>query len=152
MRLTLVRDYQGTDCTQGKLSLLDATWHTMERPWVPIIKAPCGRKGVSCVPPGLYRLVRHNSEGHPRVWALVNADLWVYHWDEDVPAERRGIARTVVLIHVANFASELRGCIAPGTGRAIVEGGRRMVTHSADALADLKARLSWDDEHEIEIR
>ena len=150
MKLTLIRDYRGPDCSQGRIQLLDLTLDTMERPWIPAATAPCGTKGVSCVPVGEYTLVRHNSEAHPRTWALVNPDLWVYHWDEDVPPEQRGKARTLVLIHAANFAAELRGCIAPGQGRAVIN-NRRMVTHSRLAMDALQKRLSWDDEHLLEV-
>lgn len=150
MKLSLVRDYNGADCTQGRISLLDLTLDTMERPWIASASGPCGTKGVSCVPVGEYKLVRHNSEAHPRTWALVNPSLWIYHWEEDVPAEQKGIARTLVLIHAANYASELRGCIAPGQGRA-VSNGRRMVTHSRLAMDSLQQRLSWDDDHALSV-
>lgn len=151
MKLALTRDYSGADCSQGRLQLLELTLDTMERPWIPAASAPCGTKGVSCVPVGEYKLVRHNSEAHPRTWALVNHDLWVYHWDEDVPADRKGVARTLVLLHAANFAAELRGCIAPGMGRAVV-GSRRMVTQSRLAMDALQHRLSWDDDHLLSIQ
>jgi len=126
---------------------------TMERPWIPAVGAPCGTKGVSCVPAGTYRLVPHDSEAHPKTWALVNSALWVYHWDTDVPLQQRPLARTLVLIHSANFAAELRGCIAPGKGRAIDPSGRRMVTQSRIAMSQLQALLPWGDgiEHLLEI-
>jgi hypothetical protein len=74
--------------------------------------------------------VRHDTEAHPRTWAFVNPELWVYHWDEDVPPDRRGQARTVCLIHIANYASELRGCCAIGLDRGM-NGPRRMVQRSS---------------------
>ena len=151
VNLTLTRDYLGTDCTQGKLTVVGLTVETMERPWVPHATAPCGQKGVSCIPVGTYKMVRHNSENHPRTWALVNPDLWVYHWDEDVLVGQKDIARTLVLIHPANFAAELRGCIAPGRGRAVDPSGRKMVTLSRISMADLQSVLSWDDSHIMEI-
>lgn len=151
MILTLHRDYNGADCSQGKLTVASLTVETMERPWVAHATAPCGQKGVSCVPRGTYKLVRHNSENHPRTWALVNPDLWVYHWDEDVPVGQFGIARTLVLIHPANFASELRGCIAPGRSRAVDPSGRKMVTLSRIAMADLQSHVPWEDGHTLEV-
>jgi hypothetical protein len=152
MNLTLIRDYKGIDCSQGKLTLPGYGAETMERPWKPHPTAPCGQKGVSCVPVGTYKLVRHNSENHPRTWALVNPDLWVYHWDEDVPVYQHDIARTLVLIHPANIASELRGCIAPGRARSVdATNGRRSIIQSRIAMADLQSMLSWDDSHTLEI-
>ncbi len=153
MKISLVRDYLGTDCSQGKLTGITYAADTMERPWVPVPNAPCGKKGVSCIPAGTYRLVPHNSEAHPRTWALVNPSLWVYHWDEDIPAAQKGLARTVVLLHSANYASELRGCIAPGKGRHVETNGRRMVTNSRIAMSQLQALLPWGMgiEHSLEI-
>lgn len=151
MNLTLHRDYKGDDCSQGKLTLPGFSYDTIERPWKPHPTAPCGQKGVSCVPVGTYKLVKHNSENHPRTWALVNPSLWVYHWDEDVPVGQFGIARTLVLIHPANWATELRGCIAPGRSRAVDPAGRKMVTMSRIAMAELQSVLPWEDGHELEI-
>jgi hypothetical protein len=74
--------------------------------------------------------------------ALVNEALWVYHLDEDVPAERRGYARTAVLIHPANYVAELRGCIAPGWERVgfTVQDSRR---------AFEQLRVAWPAQIEI---
>lgn len=154
MNLLLTRDYEGTDCTQGKLTCDGYSAETMERPWMPKDDAPCGKKGASCVPRGLYRLVPHDSEAHPKTWALVNPKLWVYHWDSDVPELQKGCARTLVLIHAANWVEELRGCVAPGRGRAIEPSGRRMVTQSRLAVVQLQAAIRWgmDIEHSLEIR
>lgn len=151
MILHLPRDYRGTDCSQGVLHLGDHQFQTMERPWIPQKNAPCGTKGVSCVPPGTYQLWRHNTEAHPHTFALVNPTLWVYHYDEDVPAGQAGLARTCVLIHAANFAVELRGCIAPGLFRK-VDGGRRMVSHSRAAMTEIESLVPWaNGEHTLEI-
>jgi len=152
MNLILARDYRGTDCSLGHLPLAELNLCTIERPWIPRAGAPCGLKGQSCVPAGVYQLMRHDSEAHPRTWALVNPNLWVYHWDTDVPAHQAGIARTLVLIHVANWASELRGCIAPGMARQIDDSGRRMVLQSAAAMRNLQSILPWTDGHTLEIR
>lgn len=147
MKLLLQRDLDDGTCSQGRLAAPGYSAYTIERPWVPSPAAPCGTKGVSCIPPGLYQLVPHSSEAHPDTWALVNPGLWVYHWDEDVPAERRGLARTVVLLHPANIASELRGCIAPGLVRSV-----RRVERSRDAMAALQALLVVGSTgHELEI-
>lgn len=152
MRLTLARTYEGADCTLGVLTVAGANGtlvlQTIEKPWIHGT-GPGGMKGRSCVPKGLYKLECHNSEAHPRTWALVNAELGVVHW----PAEAGVTDRTVVLIHVANYASELRGCIGVGlnTYHDAVR-GVRMVTKSRDAMRALQDALTWSDDHELEIR
>ena len=129
--------------------------YTLERPWVPAMTPasdllsppPCGRKGVSCIPPGVYRLEPHDSEDHPGTFALVNEKLWVYHHDTDVPTWRKGVARTEVLIHPANLVGQLRGCIAPGLSYG--SGGYLSVTSSRDAFARLLPFLQASDTIEI---
>ena len=152
MKLTLARTYEGTDCTLGVLTVSDMNGQTIvlqtiEKPWVP--GGIGGMKGQSCVPKGIYRLECHSSEAHPRTWALVNPELGVVHW----PAEAKGNERTVVLIHVANYASELRGCIGVGLKTYYDEvRGVRMVTNSKQAMKALQGALNWSDEHTLEIR
>lgn len=152
MNLTLSRDYRGADCSMGVLKVGDHEFQTIERPWLPQKNAPCGTKGVSCIPPGVYQLFRHDTEAHPHTFALVNPSLWVYHFDEDVPISQTGLARTCVLIHAANYSSELRGCIAPGMARS-TDGARRMVTSSRMAMNEIQSLLPWvGGEHTLEIK
>jgi hypothetical protein len=152
MKLLLRRDYRADNCTLGVLSFStpseDFICQTMERPWIPMPGAKGGLSGKSCVPAGDYRLARHNSETHPNTWALVNSDLDVIHWEDP----NRPLARALVLIHPANYARELRGCIAPGTRRAVNAEGVHMVVSSKLAMLELKRLLPWDDSHTLEIR
>lgn len=147
MKLTLLRTYRGTDCTLGVLTMEGGSFQTIERPWVADPKYKGGRKGVSCVPEGIYHLECHNSEAHPRTWALVNPELGVSHWPQDAAEGDR----TAVLIHVANFASELRGCIAPGMSSTVDPARGRMVTKSRVAMEKIQELLNWS-EHELEIK
>lgn len=151
MRLLLTRDYHGDDCTQGTLSFSTPTedfdCQTMERPWIESEFSKGGLSGKSCVPVGEYKLERHNSEAHPNTWALVNSDLDVIHYEN----AGRPDARCLVLIHVANYARELRGCIAPGRSRTVDVNGVRMVSQSRLAMVDIKRLVPWTDEHTLII-
>ena len=151
MIIELHRDYRDVTCTLGVMSVFGKRWQTMERPWVPSDKSVAGTKGVSCVSPGKYRLEPHNSEAHREVWALVAPILDVYHFEGDVPMQSRGSARTTVLIHSANYASELRGCIAPGKERRKMPDGSWMVLRSRDALNELRNAIGGAIELWIEI-
>src|SRR5690349_5576149 len=103
MKLLLRRERQqpSADCTLGLLFAGDLSLVSIERPWVPAPDSRGGTKGISCVPPGLYQLVGHNSDAHPMTWALVNEDLDVAHFPK--PGDAGGV-RTAVLIHPANWA------------------------------------------------
>lgn len=138
MIIELIRD-QATDyCTLGRMQFAGRTLFTIERPWIPDVRSRGGTKGISCVPAGEYRLDRHNTDAHPKVWALVNPMLDVYHQPYDVPPGRELISRTACLIHPANWAHELRGCVAPGKQRQKDGQGRWMVTQSRDAVNELR--------------
>lgn len=137
MILELSRDFSDATCTLGWLTVAGRKFTTIERPWVPDPAYPAGLKGQSCVPRGEYRLERHDSDAFPRCWALVAPPLGVYHWPWEVPVQQRAWARTAVLIHAANWASELRGCIAPGKDRVKDRNGW-MVVRSRDALNEVR--------------
>ena len=144
MNITLVRDIDNGVCSLGTLLINGATIQTLERPWIASLGSPGGCKGVSCVPAGLYRLVRHDTEAHPRSFALENEDLGVYHYD--IPAGKSG--RTACLIHVANVVSELRGCVALGMARS-----GNSISQSRMAVDRFYNALPWvDNEHTIDIK
>jgi hypothetical protein len=145
MNLLLVRDLDNGRCSLGTLQLNGATYQTLERPWIGA--APGGVKGISCVPRGTYRLVRHDTEAHPRSFALVNEALNVYHLQ---PAPGHD-GRTACLIHVANKPQELRGCIALGMER-FQEGDEWTIRRSRLAVDRFYAALTWADAlHTLEI-
>jgi hypothetical protein len=123
--------------TFGELHVAGHRFFTVERPWLN------NEPFVSCVPAGLYALEAHDSQSHPDVWALVNHSLGVYHFDHP------DAIRTAILIHVANVASELAGCIAPGTGQGCPY-GKWGVTHSGDAIDKLREILDGE-EAQLEI-
>lgn len=152
MKLTLHRDRPRDDCMLGVLSFStpaeDFQCYTIERPWVPSPLSRGGLSGKSCVPRGTYALERHSSEAHPHTWALVNDDLDVIHYED----KDRPHVRCLVLIHVANYARELRGCIAPGRVRTVDASGAQMVASSKLAMLDIKRLVPWEDGHTLEVR
>lgn len=76
-------------------------------------------KGISCVPEGRYTLYGVMSPKYGRRAHLYAPDLHVWLRQEDVPSRfaNEGKGRSHVMIHPANIASELRGCIALGMGK-----------------------------------
>jgi len=117
---------------------------TIERPWVP--GAPGGMPNVSCVPDGAYSLIRHARPNGDVCVALRNPSCGVYYSQEHLPPSG---GRTLILIHSANYASELQGCVAPGLGLTVNE-NRLMVTASRQAMAIvLKAFQAGDTKLKI---
>lgn len=142
--LNLVRDISTAQITLGWLSFGNKKWASLERPWLIDPFGKGGLKGFSCVPVGEYQLVPYDSEAHQKVWALVNPQLDVYRDPISVPAHKQSFARTCVLIHVANFAHELRGCIALGKTRS-KDQTQWMVRNSRDAINELRTVATGAD-------
>lgn len=147
MIITLLRDVQSSVLTYGVMTVDHLTVQTIERPWLPDNAHKGGQNGLSCVPVGTYQLMLHDSEMHPQTWALVNHDLGIYHWPNEIPTTG---GRSTILIHPANFVHELLGCIAPGMTRGFA-GGLAMVAQSRVAFAQLKAIVPWTTGHTLTI-
>jgi len=149
MILTLTRERNPQpDCTLGYLQVGSLKLATIERPWVPSPTCKGGKKGESCVPLGTYDLVLHKSLKHGKTWALVNHELDVVRFEgEDGDPDED---RATCLIHVANYARELQGCIAPGIAHQR-QGNEYMVTSSRKAMEILRSVLPWEP-HTLEIK
>jgi len=105
------------------LGLLDGTWWTVENPWLD------NQVRVSCIPAGVYTVKRHESPSKGLCWSVPDV-----------------LDRTFILIHVANWAKDVLGCIGVGTGIVLAND---MVTSSKDALKQMLDELP--DEWELEI-
>lgn len=117
MQLVLTRDAPRIDCQEGVLNVGSAQYYTMERLWLD------DQPDVSCVPRGTYDLVPHVISHGPlsglACYALSNADLGVFPEPPDNYTGANPV-RVACLIHPANWAFQLEGCIAPGKARGLL--------------------------------
>ena len=110
-KITLKRHSYHPAATVGSISIenkrgeSDLIFHTIERPWLN------NKPFKSCVPEGEYMVNPYSSEKFPGVYELQN-----------VPG------RTKILIHTANYASEVQGCIGLGLGIPALEEGKKHAT------------------------
>jgi len=104
MQLTLERDTHNEFGTFGKLSVEGLSLCTVEQDWEKNLPYK------SCIPNGEYVMTFHQSPNHGDCYILENLALGVGRDEGD--SKRWGC-----LFHVANLASELEGCIAPGLYR-----------------------------------
>lgn len=82
------------DRTLGRLECFGEAFWTIENPWLD------NKPNVSCIPEGEYQMERYDSPTHGfNTWQFVG-----------VPN------RTYIQIHVANYASNVMGCIGLGNG------------------------------------
>jgi len=151
MKLILTRDTFTKFETLGVMEIAGTNnrLHTIERPWVAGNEPgeDGGEPGVSCVPYGTYELVLHDTPAHPHTFALVNRELDVTHWP--VPG-----FRSAVLIHPANWARELRGCIALGLARVAdpTATSQWRLTSSKAAMAHFSDLVPWELGHTLTIQ
>jgi len=154
MKLTLIRDDIRGKMILGVLKGDGLELQTLDRPWIPVDDAKGGVRSLSCVPVGEYRLVPHSGHRFGEAYAFVNTDLDVYHLPDDVPAEKKGKARTACLIHIGNIVSDSIGCTLVGTERTQMaikgEPMQAAVSHSGPAMRKLREVLGRE-EHTLTI-
>ncbi len=127
-------NYSETE-TEGRLWLnANEFVYTLERPWIDGV--PGGMPFESCVPDGEYMLIQHQRPNGDRVFALRNPDLSVFYTKQERGNEP---GRYLILLHSANYISQIVGCIAPGMLRTIYE-NQRMVRSSREAMRKIMAR------------
>lgn len=120
----------------------------IERPWiVDPAGSPGGKPFESCVPVGVYETRPHTRPDGAEVIALTNPALDVFYLDSD---RADGVGRYLILLHVANWVTDVVGCHAPGLYHADNPNGR-MVASSGKAMRRVMNFIDGDD-CEIEIR
>lgn len=123
MKIELIRFAYFEDRTLG----LFGKWYCIEREW------RNNEINVSCIPEGEYKMMRVDS---PRF----GDDMWEV---ADVPN------RSHILIHVANYASNVIGCLGLGTGLFSDLGG---VSRSGIAIDDFYKETEDETEMDLVIR
>jgi hypothetical protein len=150
--ITLTRDphQPAYYCTLGILEVNGrGKFHTVERPWVPVPDNLCGHQQTSCIGVGLYKLEPRETEARGKHYIVSNPALGVYRMPADVPLNCYG--RSLVLIHAANWAHELMGCIAPGKSRAMTNGEWGVVDSRA-ALNEIRTLVGNTYDLQLEIK
>lgn len=123
MMVDLERFAYGPAATLGRLILDGTVLYTIERPWLD------NQPFKSCIPEGVYKVESYSSPKYPDVWEI-----------KDVPE------RTHILIHAANYAKDVQGCIGPGMELAT---NGWWVKSSQNAMKILRMKLP--EEFEINV-
>lgn len=146
-KATLYRTYFETH-TAGIMSFASENIYTVERPW--ICDDPEETRGglpfESCIPEGLYEIRFFQRNNGDVVWSLENDRLGVFVRKED---RLYDTDRYACLIHSANRADQVVGCVAPGLGALNRSGGYK-VSYSREAMAALHYHLA--DVTHLEIK
>jgi hypothetical protein len=143
MMLTLTRDQYLSDCTLGVLEVNGKKFYTIERPWLPDPVGHAGRKYRSCICEGVFMLEPYPRPSGEKAFIVSNPLLDVYRFPADVPRGREENTRTLILIHAANYAWDVIGCIGPGLQRVKTNNGRDwMVTDTREAMNQIRTLLN----------
>lgn len=137
--ITLCRTEHTSTHTAGYMVVNGKKFFTMEREW------NNNKVGSSCVPTGVYRVRAYDSPRFGKTWILSNPSLGI----GEFPGQSR---RSGILIHHANFAFELQGCIAPGLSYGPLQYQHKTypaVRSSRDAMKMLQSMLPQAFELEI---
>lgn len=125
--LSLFRFDYGDDGTFGLFVFDDGTtYYTVEQPWRD------NQVGHSCIPEGNYPLKKRASGVVQRTSGGTYSEGW----------EVTGVpGRTYIMIHPANWPTDVEGCIGPGLKFGTLS-DRRAVTSSRDAFDHLMDKLN----------
>jgi len=111
---------------KGTLGVIDYSgerFYTIERPWLD------NTVRISCIPEGVYNMGWRESPKFGETWQV-----------QDVQN------RTYILIHTANYAKEVQGCIGLGMGlmgdRVAVSNSRKAVAKFEEMTRDVEWRLN----------
>lgn len=138
MYLKLLRQSHNEFGTFGKLIINDIILQTVEQSW------NNNKPFVSCIPNGTYNLEFHESPRHGDSYILSNPKLGIGKYKGS--SKRYGC-----LIHKANLASQLQGCVAPG-GKLGFYRRQWSVTNSRDTMDLIVKLLGREGKHIIEIK
>lgn len=116
--------------TFGRIDGLPFECVTVEQPW------RGNRPFESCIPEGIYNLVAVDSPRFGPTFALENASVRVF---ASATAATEPGDRFACLIHGANRADQLQGCIAPGRELGVSAGKWAVL----DSQATLKKLLAF---------
>ncbi len=123
--------------TISKIIIDDKTFYGLEQPW------RNNAANQSCIPTGVYCLVPHSSDRFGDTWAFVGGQVSQY--------KNEATERFACIIHVGNYVSDVKGCVALGTDWTRTPEGNLMVTNSKVAMEQLRGILQRDEWYEAYI-
>ena len=122
----------GNGCTgsqvQGKDKATCELFRGIEQPW------RNNKPFASCIPAGLYVLLPWSSPKYSDVWAFFGGEVGLH--------KGQGGARYACLIHIANYASQVSGCLGLGMAAGITSGGKNAVWRSGDAIKEFRTLMA----------
>lgn len=140
MRNITLQRFSQDKVTFGKLKIEWLPEHkdiyTIELPWKD------NQHDISCIPAGIYRVIRFNSPAHGMVWKLLGTEP-----RQDVEMHSGNFA-CFVKLPGSSHDTDTKGCILPGMA---LDEGVPMVQRSKEAMSYLYT-LIGDDDFMLEVK
>ena len=131
-------EYTNNEVLGDIVFLSGLTLKSIENPWVD------NKQRQSCIPTGEYKCGKRFSGIVQRTTAR-RAKKYRQGWEiKDVPT------RTYIMFHIANRASDLLGCVAPGLNEGVI-GNERAVLSSGDAFDIFMDEMENFDEWTVHV-
>lgn len=134
MEVKIIRTNYSEKQTLGRLFIIDGDFqefdcYTLELPW------KNNNTNISCIPTGVYHMVRRFSEKYGSHW-----------WVQNVPD------RNMILIHKGNYNTDTHGCILIGSKLYdINKDGNLDVMNSSKTMDELNEVLKNNDNYKLTI-
>lgn len=133
-----IHRYESTEHgTLSRVTIDETVLYGIEQPWRD------NRPFYSCIPAGEYLLEPHTSPRFGPVWAFVGGSV-SHTCSNHLP-------RYSCLIHIANYAREVKGCLAVGMERRKGPQGEPKVYPSTPAVERLRELMPPDQVHRATI-
>lgn len=129
MIVRLIRNPSTPYGTFGQFVGFDFDYYSLEKPWVDADGNGHGDPQKSCISPAPGQTARYECAWH------VSPKYGPCYTVTNVPE------RTHILIHPANWESQLLGCIALGKGRGVLS-GKPAITQSRDAIKEFHNHMA----------
>lgn len=123
MIVRLIRNPSTPDGTFGQFVGFDFDFYSLELPWADANSDGLGDPQKSCITPGSYECRWHTSPKYGPCYEVTGV-----------------VGRSHILIHPANWAHQLLGCIALGKARGVLN-GKPAILRSKEAIAEFHAAM-----------
>lgn len=123
----------------GTIHINGRKFHSVEQAWRD------NQPFKSCVPYGVYKLVRYRSTRYHDLWALRNPDLGVGVYSGD------SLRYACLFTHIGNFPGNFVGCVGAGDSLGYID-GQLGVGNTGVTTRRVLALMDHEEDHTLIIR
>jgi len=141
--IILTRQNDGKKGTHGTFRLQGLEFHSLERRWED------NKPFESCVPPGEYVLIPHDSAKYGECFVMVNPELNVYY-RKDSPGRPENGRYMCLFVHRGNEVENFVGCI--GASHAYDVDNDRLLSSTTTACKEVNRLVDAEGSYRLLIQ